>query len=421
MFILYDLFCFLFCFVYFPHLVLRRKWHAQSWDRFGRRLKEHSRTLATQNNIWVHAVSVGEVLLVKPLLEELQQKYPQYRFLLTTVTKTGFTVARENFGDRVSVLYAPIDFSFVVRRFIRAIAPQAYITAETEIWPNLWSALAQRKIPIIVVNGRVSDKSFLGYRNVRFLLKNIISSVTVFCMQSETDAKRIKELGAGDHQVKVIGNIKFDDFPQMQGEYGNRLGFKESQRIWVAGSTHPGEEEIVLNVYIKLRSQFPDLGLILVPRHPERAQAVLELVERKGLVGCFISKMTNAAQSPDHVVVVDTIGQLKWLYGLADVVFVGKSLTVRGGQNFIEPAFFAKPILVGPHLDNFRDILRLFLEKGALIQVNDQDGLEQNVARLLKQPDEIKRLGRLAKEVVLSNRGATQRTMAEVARILIRS
>ncbi len=410
MFILYDIIFFLYMVFYIPCLLMRGKWHSGLWQRWGFFSSEMKKSLRQKKNIWVHAVSVGEVLSVAGLLEELAKRYPNDHLVLSVVTPTGFHLAQSKFGPKMTVIYAPLDFSWVVRRYINLIRPKIYLVAETEIWPNLWSFLHQEKIPIVQVNGRISTGAFRIYRQVRWFIKPVLRGVSAFCVQSEGDAKRIIELGADADKIHVVGNIKFDDLPREIPSDLKGLGFKIADELLIAGSTHKGEEDIMLEIFKAISPEFKDLRLVLAPRHPERAAEVIRLVERAGFEAVRFSQIKNSKIERQSIVVVDTIGQLRSLYALGTIIFVGKSLTVGGGQNIIEPGFFAKPVLVGPWMQNFQDVLEIFLQYKAVVQVQDKEELREEIERLLKSPQQMEVLGSQARSVIEKFKGARART-----------
>lgn len=413
----YDFLFLIFSVLYVPYLLVKRKWHSGFVMRFGRFPKPLISELNQKDNIWVHAVSVGEVLLISRLAQNLKGVFPLFRIVISTVTQAGFEVAQKTFpGDLV--IFAPLDFSFIVRRYIKLLKPKIYVAAETEIWPNLFYGLRQKRVPIVLVNGRLSDKAFRGYKIARPLLKQILSGVHCFCMQSESDAEKIKMLGADPQKIEVTGNMKFDSLPTVEGLKERHRCFRDQDIPLVAGSTHPGEEEILLDVYQGLSEEFPNLRLIVAPRHIERTEEVAGLIEKKGLKILRFSKISDEPLEKNSVVLVDTMGQLKELYAAAKLVFIGKSLAVRGGQNIIEPAFFAKPILIGPFMDNFKDITEIFLQESAIIQVKDQEELRLKLKELLKNLKAADAFGRRARSVVEKNAGATARTVKIISRIL---
>lgn len=401
MFLLYDIIFLLYALVYLPYLLLTKRWYAGFGMRFGLFTPEVIRQIKAKSNIWIHAVSVGEVMVLIGFLDQLKKKYPAHQLIVTVTTKTGYTLALERLKDKALVLPSPIDFSLVTRNFVSFIVPRMYIAVETEIWPNLYRQLYFKKVPLIIINGRISEASFGRYKAIRFLLKGILNQASVWCMQSQRDADRIMELGAESSRVVVTGNVKFDDLPQaLDSSVSN---FSKDKLWWVAGSTHPGEEEIVLDVYEKIIKDNPSWRLIIAPRHVERAAQIKELVDCREL---------------KDVVVIDTIGQLRSLYSIASLVFVGKSLCVGGGQNIIEPASYGKAIVIGPRFENFRDIVACFKAGNAIVQVQNEHDFEKAVIELCTNAPKRESLGIAAKIVIAANQGATQRSLARIAELL---
>lgn len=354
----------------------------------------------------MHAVSVGEVQAIQGIVRALKDQGAS--IVCTVTTKTGYDLARERLGHMAIVIPSPMDFSWTVQTFIRAIRPRLYIAAETELWPNLFYHLHRLHIPVAIVNGRISDRSYGRYKMIAPVLKSILRNVDVFAMQSTEDVRRMITIGAPKERVFDVGNIKFDDSPD-QGNAAVRMD--PAHPVWVAGSTHPGEEEILLDVFGRLRSEFPDWLLVLAPRHVERAPAVAQNVTARGFKHIFLSQMPDLPQ-PDTVVIVDVIGRLRELYNAASLVFVGKSLCVGGGHNIIEPAMVGKAVIIGPMMDNFRDITQCFVAGGGIVQVNDSAGLEQAAAQLMASPGEREKMGARAKAIVEQNRGARDKTLA---------
>ena len=416
----YDLLYFIAVVLYFPFFVARGKRHPGFSMRFGEFPAALRSTLWKRENIWIHAVSVGEVLAAKKLVEFLEKTFPALQIVISTVTPTGYAVAHKTFSS-ASIVFAPLDFSWVVRRYINLIKPRAYIAMETEIWPNLFGALKRNKVPILLVNGRISDKSFGRYRAAKLFLKPALNCVDIFLMQSERDAQRIKELGAHPQKVSVAGNMKFDDFAAIREIHARDLGFDANDQFLVAGSTHPGEEEILLAVYEALQKEFSALKLILAPRHIERTDEVLELVKQKGFSPVKFSGLKTGKKSEGAVVVLDVMGELKSLYSLAALVFVGKSLKGGGGQNIIEPACFAKPIFIGPHNQNFQDIVDIFKGEGAVVIIKDGEELLAGMRQLLKNPGEASRLGQSARSVSEKYKGASQKAAQVAAKLIAES
>ena len=413
----YDFLFLIFSILYFPYLLIKRKWHRGFLGRFGGFAGPLDLSLREKDNIWVHAVSVGEVLLIKRLLLSLKETFPFHRILISTVTKTGYDVAQKTFPNEL-VIFAPLDFSFSVSRYIRAIRPKIYIAVETEIWPNLFLALKNNKVPIVVVNGRISDKAFRNYNAVKPLLRSVLACANCFCMQSERDAEKIKFLGAPPENVLVTGNMKFDDVTGETDTKVKSFALNKNDFPFIAGSTHPGEEEILLDVYKRLSGEFPHLRLLIAPRHVERSGEVAAMIMQKGFRVLRYSQMKDELFDQKTVALIDTIGQLKSIYAFVKLVFVGKSLTAKGGQNMIEPAFFGKPVLVGPFMDNFRDVVDIFLKEEALIQVKDQNELAEKMTMLMNDASKMQAMGRSARRIVEKNAGATARTLTMISKVL---
>jgi 3-deoxy-D-manno-octulosonic-acid transferase len=384
--------------------------------------------------IWLHAVSVGETLAAVPLLKALRARFPQHRLIVSTTTATGQAVARSRIAEADGFCYFPFDWRFAVRRALAAIKPQAVILMESELWPNFLAECRAQRIPVLVANGRISDQSFKRSRYVRGLLKPLYRNVTSFLMQSVLDAERAVALGGEPARVSVSGNLKYDigakEQPARAAELADELtqifGLNQTPLI-VAGSTSEGEEELLLTAFTAL-GQTPSLEttrLLIAPRHPERFDQVARLFEERRISYARRSactRQTRAAQAP--VLLLDSMGELAALYQLASVVFVGGSLVPKGGHNILEPALYAKPIIVGPHMENFREISQEFLRRKALVQVSggtEQELIEQLrviFSRLLSNQTCAQQLGQNARQAVEANRGATERTVEAVAALL---
>lgn len=410
MIVLYDLAFALGIIFYLPILVLRGKWHSGIRESLGFISQEMMETLATTRNIWVHAVSVGEVAAVEGIITGLRRDYPGHRIVLTVTTKTGHSFARHKYRDSALVLWSPLDLSIAAGKFVRAIRPVIYIVAETELWPNLFVRLSQDRVPIVIVNGRISDRAFPRYRFAKKLLRNTLRRVKIFGMQSRLDAERIIEINADANRVHVTGNLKFDNVPECVAAAPSDYGLDDGHRVLLAASTHPGEEDILLDIFQSLKRTDPALRLVLVPRDPERASSIAEAVRKTGFVPVLLSG-NHAVIRQEEVLIVDSIGHLAALYSLARVAFVGKSLTVKGGHNIIEPAVFGKPIVIGPHMQNFHDITQAFLTGNGVIQVKDAAALKAAIQKLLEEPDTSRGLGDRARMVVNRHRGATARAL----------
>jgi len=412
MFLLYDLIFLLYALVYLPYLIVTGRGYTGFKMRFGLFSPQAEKEIKAKTNIWVHAVSVGEVMVVDGFIDQLRKNYPSYQLIATVTTKTGYELACQRLKGKALVIPSPIDLSFVATRFVSLIDPKVYIAVETEIWPNLYRKLYRKKIPLVVINGRISDNSFGRYKAIRFFLKGILNQVQVWCMQSHRDAQRIVELGAEPSRVVVTGNIKFDDLPKEADASASNFVSSKDELWWVAGSTHPGEEDIVLDVYEKISKDNPQWRLIIAPRHIERVPQIIELINRRGLKAV---KFSSVDVNENGIIVVDTIGHLRSLYAKASLVFVGKSLCVGGGHNVIEPAFYGKAIVIGPRFENFRDIIACFKEAHAIVQVEDAHAFEIAVKELCADPFKRASLGSAAKEVIVANQGATKRSLEHMS------
>ncbi|MCX5710004.1 MAG: 3-deoxy-D-manno-octulosonic acid transferase [Candidatus Omnitrophica bacterium] len=421
MFILYDLIFLIFAIVSLPVYLFKGKLHRGLLERLGFLPK-----VAWSRPIWVHAVSVGEVMSVKGLIHEIKKSYPGKQIILSTVTATGNQVAKSIADTNIFLLYLPFDLSFIVNSVLSRINPSIFIIAETEIWPNLICALNKRKIPVMIVNGRISDASAKRYRPVRFLLKRIVNKIDLICAQSERDAKRFKEaLGAKEERIRITGNMKFDfSLPVFQEgaqiKLRKEMTLHPTDKLLVCGSTRPGEEEVILRVYKELLREFKNLLIVIAPRHPDRSEEIVSIVSKSGFKAVKISHLPyECATCIAHpVFILDTIGNLLEFYKAADLVFVGGSLARTGGHNILEPAIFAKPVIFGPHMFNFRDIADLFLKENAGIMVRNDEELKKQVAFLLHSPQEAQALGERARQLIVKNQGATLRNIEQI-RILV--
>lgn len=419
MFIVYDLIFLVFALVYLPVYLFKGKFHRG----FFRRLGFLPPALALERPIWIHAVSVGEAVSIKKLAAELRKAYPGKKLVISTVTSTGNKIASGLVNPGDFLTYLPLDFSFIVNRVIKKIDPCLFIIAETEIWPNLISCLHGRKIPVITVNGRISDKSYSGYRAVRFLIRPILRKVDKFCVQSETDAFRLRLLGVAGDKIRVSGNVKFDI--SLDQDAGSReaasslrgkLWLGPEDKLWVCGSTHPCEEEMILDAYRQLLVVLPGLKLLIAPRHTERARDIAGLVSGFSFTPVFISGLSGARPSCAlrPVFILDVMGELSDYYSAADVVFVGGSLVPVGGHNILEPASRKKPVVFGPQMFNFRDISRMFLEKEAAFCAVDSRDLAEKIKQVLTSDLLAKQMAERAYELIIANRGATARNVAVI-------
>jgi 3-deoxy-D-manno-octulosonic-acid transferase len=387
---------------------------AQRWGHLGDRLPPQPRC-------WIHAVSVGEAVAAAPLIHAIHARWPGLGLVVTTVTPTGAEVVRNGLGALVTHRYFPVDLPGPVRRALGGVRPRFFIAMETELWPNFFRACAASKIPAMIANGRISDRSFRRYQRVRFMMKPVLSGISVFGMQSDLDAQRIIALGAPRDRVFVTGSLKADVDPtghETPLKWAAALGVRPGEPVWVSGSTHRGEEDAVLGAFRRAVGRMPRLRLVLAPRHPERVGEVERLFTDAGLATVRRSALPDPGSSAP-VIIVDTVGELADIYAIADVVFVGGSLVPVGGHNLLEPALRGKPVLFGPHVTNFRESAQLLLSAGGALAVTDREELADRLLELLEGPDRRTTMGHAALEAALSLRGGVRETLALIDRFLI--
>lgn len=391
----------------------------------GRRLGPPETAKGEQSGIWIHAVSVGEVNAVRPLCRRLNAR--GFPILLSTTTSTGQAVARSSLGNLATIFYFPFDLRRVCRRYLKRLEPRAVLLAETELWPNFILECSDRKIPLMLINGRISDRSLIRYRRIRLILRPLLDRFDRLCMQSKQDKKRILELGAPAGRVNWVGNLKYDyprsQVPELQPlKTAIRKALqleREDRLLFLCGSTKPGEEEILLRVYSRLRREH-SIGLLIAPRHPHRAGEVRTLLEKEGIGVALRSELEQEGNGrrPLNALILDTVGELASLYELADLVFMGGSLVPTGGQNVIEPAAFGRPILFGPHMTNFRQVADDFVAAYAALQVSGEEELFERLRDLAGDAHARHWLGRNARRVIRDNRGAVERTVEFLEQIL---
>lgn len=372
--------------------------------------------------IWIHAVSVGEVLAIGQLVEGLRVRYPQRRVLISTTTATGQKLARERYGEDNAFFFS-LDFAFAIRPYLRTLEPALIILAETEFWPNFLRLAKSTGARLVVVNGRISDRSYPRYLRMRGLWRKLLANVDRFLAQTETDAQRLTEIGAPGSRVQVAGNLKFDvQAPAAQPVVETlRSGFARAgvSDVIVCGSTVEGEEPFVLEAFRSVLKHRPRATLILAPRHPERFDPVATLLMSSSLSFIRRSRMTGSESFAGSVLLLDTIGELAATYALATVAFVGGSLVPRGGHNILEPAQFGVATMVGPHTENFRDIIQIFRRSNA-VRVFAPENFAAELTQLLEDPQSRQQLGARAAEVFRLQSGATARTVEAIAALLAR-
>jgi 3-deoxy-D-manno-octulosonic-acid transferase len=378
--------------------------------------------LSGQPVVWLHCVSVGEIQAARPLAQRLKREFPNHDLVVSTTTITGQALARNLFSNQATaVFYYPLDFRWAVRRALKRINPSVVLIMETELWPNFLRECKRRDIPVALVNGRISPKSYRNYKLVTFFLGRVLPSLRIALMQSEADAQRLQTLGIPTDKVFVTGNLKFDveistELMSKTEEIRQRFSINSNPPLIVAASTHSGEEEIILESIKQLRAQQP-VRLLIAPRHPERFNEVADLLPHSGLNW---SRKTHPAASEDasaDVILLDTIGELPATYSLAQIAFVGGSLIDKGGHNMVEPAAVGTAVATGAHIDNFKDIVKLMKEANAIVQLPALEGaaasaeLSRIFDELLSNPSKREELGRRAKQMVTDNRGAADRTV----------
>ncbi|WP_426618549.1 lipid IV(A) 3-deoxy-D-manno-octulosonic acid transferase [Pseudomonas rustica] len=373
--------------------------------------------------IWVHAVSVGESIAAAPMIRALLQRYPHLPITVTCMTPTGSERIQALFANepRIQHCYLPYDLPCAAARFLDRVQPKLAVIMETELWPNHIHQCAKRGIPVALANGRLSERSARGYGRFRKLTAPMLAEMSFFAIQTEAEAQRFRDLGARSETVEVTGSIKFDltiDPALLQRAAELRGQWQALERpVWIAASTHEGEDEVVLDAHRRLLANHPDALLILVPRHPERFNSVFELCQREGFSTVRRSTWANV-DAQTSVLLGDTMGELLFLYALADSAFVGGSLVANGGHNLLEPAALAKPVLSGPHLFNFLDIAAQLREAGALAEVEDAEGLAVEVRRLFELPRDAQRMADAGLAVMRRNQGALQRLLDGLARLI---
>lgn len=379
--------------------------------------------------IWVHAASVGEVFCSIPLLKKMKKEFPHSKIVLTTMTSTGNKTAKTHLPEADQILFVPIDHPFIVRRTIEKIQPSLLLVAETELWPNLLRSCGHKRIPVILFNGRISQKSFQRYVFFKFFFKECLKYISLFLMQTDEDRMRIIEIGADPQKTRVMGNLKFDQtFPNFSLEamdkMANALGLHGKEKVFIAGSTHSGEEEILISLHRELKKKDPLLVLVLAPRHLERLDDVEKILKKESVSWVRKSSLPLAAGGVDQklpdVILLDTMGELMTIYGLGTLVFVGGSLVPIGGHNPLEPLFHKKCVLFGPYMLNFLEISRRLIEAGGAIQVSGKEELSSQLRRLLLDELARKEVGERGYQFLQKHQGATERMFEEIRPYLIK-
>jgi len=425
--ILIDLIYLLAAIAYSPIIIyraIRHKRYRAGWDqRFGIINRKHPE----KKCIWLHAVSVGEVNAAKTIIEELKNKFPDFEIVISTTTDTGFARATNIFGEKFKVFYFPLDFSFIMRRVFRKIRPSICLLMEQEVWPNFVHFAHQFDVPVVVVNGRISDKAFARYEKLKLISGIIYRKVTLILAQTEEYAQRFITIGTPAEKVIVTGSLKYDtaqteDKVEGADALATQLNITD-ERLWIAGATGPGEEKILLDVFSKLttQQQFKDLRLAIIPRKPERFDEVAQLIKDAGFDFVRFSDIKNTdAKCPDKTPVIlgDTMGDLRKFYSLAAIIFVGRSLVPMGGSDMMEAAALGKPTIFGPHAFNFRQAVYALLKDDGAVMVNDEQELLQTMQKCLTETDFAQKIAKNGRQVIKKNQGATAKTITQIAKFL---
>lgn len=408
---------------YFLKMWRRGNWREGFGQRFGRYSSKIKQAITNRDVLWLHAVSVGEVNICTQLIRALEPRMPNLKLVVSTTTSTGMAELHKRLPRHIDKIYYPIDRRKIVERAIRVINPVGVVLVEAEIWPNFLWRLQDKSIPVFLVNARMSENSFRGYKRFGFLFRNLFASFAGVGVQNETDALRLRELGSRAESVQIVGNLKYDaaqlhERPLIDATVLLRqLGVRDGAPILIGGSTHSGEEAILADLFLRLRSEFPGLFLILVPRHFERGKEVGDVLGTRGIKFVYrtqISTTTHHEPGEVECLLVNTTGELKYFYETSSVIFVGKSLSAEGGQNPIEPGVLGKAMVFGPNMQNFASIVSAFISRRGAVQVKNAGELEEAIRELLANPSIRLELGRNAQAVVRENLGSVERTVEKI-------
>lgn len=425
--IIYNIAAVLLVFIALPIFICRTVREEGFWERLKQSfgfLPEHALDpVAGKHCIWVHAASVGEIVAASPLIKEFRKEFPDKPILISVVTNNGYAMAKRIVKDADSIIYFPLDLPWLSSGVVKKVMPSVFLPVETELWPNFLKAARKYDIPVMMVNGRISDKSVRRYHHLRGVLKDMIGTVRKFCMQSGIDAQYIIQLGAPPDLVTVTGNTKFDQtYTNITGIEKKALrmemGIPEQAMVFLAGSTHKGEEEIIFQAFEKIREEFPETKLILAPRNIMRADEIIDLARHHRLSGAKRTILKETPQNDHDVVILDTIGELGKIYGVGDIVYVGGSLVSHGGHNILEPAAHGKPIIVGPNMFNFKDTYALFSARQACLTVHNAGELAASVLDLLHHREKKSAMEEETKAIVRENQGAARRSAVLLRELL---
>ena len=429
MYVLYNVVLLVAAIIVLPYYLLKiiftGKYRKSLIPKLGGRQAKILANLKDGPRVWIHAVSVGEVTAAVPIIASLKAKRPDVEIIFSTSTETGQEMARRLTRGAAAFIYFPLDIPYVVRKSIKQVNPDAFVMVETELWPNFLKACKLKKIKVLMANGRFSLRSYGKYRRTRFFWKTILNDLSAAGMISKIDAERLASIGMATKKIQVLGNAKYDALaamasPALQEEIIRRLNIRSGERFLVAGSTHPGEEEIIIDVYKKLLNHYPEFKLIIVPRHIERTGAILELLRKSGLPDAItLSDMNNGKiHKSERIIVVDVIGELFKIYSMATIVYCGGSLVPKGGQNILEAAAWGKVIFYGPSMEDFSEEKTLLEEAGCGVTIRSAEDLLQNILQALEYPEELEKRGARGKAAVAANMGAAARYAEMIVRCL---
>ena len=425
-YIIYNLLIFFILIIYIPvifYKIIRGKYKKKIKEMFGLYKDKIKNIFKNNKTIWIHAVSVGETVAASSIVEKIRKKFPEYKIIFSTVTETGQEMANKIINDADKIVYFPLDLSFIVKKALKAINPDLIVIMETELWPNFIKEAKKTNSKIMFANGRISDKSFKFYKYLGPILKDMLKQIDFFSMQSAQDVERIVELGAKKDRVLNSGNTKFDqtyaEFDEnKKKEYEKEFKISSEQPVFVAGSTHDDEESNLINVYKKLKKEYNDLVFVLAPRHIERVDAIKKIYYKENLSTVKRTKVKNRIPGREDIIILDTIGELAQIYSIADIVFVGGSMMGKGGHNILEPAAQGDLVFFGPDMFNFKDSKRLILENEAGIQVADWKELTDKLIYFFNNDILREKKGEKARQVILKNRGASEKNIDLAEKLL---
>ena len=428
MYILYNTVLFAAGFFILPYFLLKMvftgKYRKSFIQKLGGRQTQILANLAAGPRLWIHAVSVGEVTAAAPIVALLKLKRPEIKIIFSTSTETGQQMAQQLVKDADAFIYFPLDIPCIVRKIIRLAKPDVFVMVETELWPNFLKTCKLNSVKTMMVNGRLSPRSYDKYRWTRYFWQKVLADLRVAGMIAEVDAVRIKSIGMAPDRTQVLGNAKYDALaamasPALQEEITRRISVRAGERFFVAGSTHPGEDQIVIRAYQQLLKHHPDFKLIIVPRHVERTAAIKEILQSVGLPDITAMSEINKGKmrKDERIIIVDIIGELFKIYSLATIVYCGGSLVPKGGQNILEAAAWGKVIFYGPSMEDFSEEKKLLEEVGCGVTIKNEQELLQGILHALEHPEDLEARGARGKAVVAANMGAAARYAEMISKV----